>query len=88
MGLHWYGRGDRGWLRGTQHFDADNLTQSEMLCPQRPRFCTSPKTDLIDATYELPAPEVKTTVAVKIIDMLGEEVLVIKELIKQDAFTS
>lgn len=34
------------------------------------------KTDLIDGAYTLPAPSVKTTVAVKIIDMLGEEVLV------------
>lgn len=29
-------------------------------------------------TYELPAPKGKTTVAVKIVDMLGEEVLVTK----------
>ncbi|MDX9710504.1 MAG: site-specific DNA-methyltransferase [Trichloromonas sp.] len=34
------------------------------------------KTDLIDGAYTLPAPEGNTTVAVKIIDMLGEEVLV------------
>ncbi|TRO78718.1 site-specific DNA-methyltransferase [Desulfuromonas acetexigens] len=34
------------------------------------------KTDLIDGAYTLPAPEGKTTVAVKIVDMLGEEVLV------------
>lgn len=34
------------------------------------------KTDLVRGTYELPAPEGKTTVAVKILDMLGEEVLV------------
>ncbi len=40
----------------------------------------SKKNDLIDATYELPAPGVRTTVAVKIIDMLGEEVLVTKEI--------
>jgi hypothetical protein len=40
----------------------------------------SKKTALIDATYELPAPEGRTTVAVKIIDMLGEEVLVTKEI--------
>ena len=32
------------------------------------------KTDLVNGTYTLPAPEGKTTVAVKIIDMLGEEV--------------
>ena len=34
------------------------------------------KADLVKGTYELPAPKGKTTVAVKIIDMLGEEVLV------------
>lgn len=34
------------------------------------------KTDLINGKYELSAPAEKTTVAVKIIDMLGEEVLV------------
>ena len=34
------------------------------------------KTDLVAGRYELPAPNGKTTVAVKIIDMLGEEVLV------------
>jgi len=34
------------------------------------------KKDLIDGTYTLSAPTGKTTVAVKIIDMLGEEVLV------------
>jgi len=33
------------------------------------------KPDLVQGTYELPAPERETTVAVKIIDMLGEEVL-------------
>ena len=33
------------------------------------------KRDLVQGTYELPAPERETTVAVKIIDMLGEEVL-------------
>ncbi|MEW6536922.1 MAG: hypothetical protein AB1454_15025 [Candidatus Auribacterota bacterium] len=36
------------------------------------------KSDLIIGAYELPAPEGETTVAVKIIDMLGEEVLVTK----------
>lgn len=34
------------------------------------------KSDLVSGSYELPAPEGNTTVAVKIIDMLGEEVLV------------
>ncbi|MBC8448163.1 MAG: site-specific DNA-methyltransferase [Chloroflexi bacterium] len=35
------------------------------------------KNDLVSGRYELPAPEGPTTVAVKIIDMLGEEVLVV-----------
>jgi DNA modification methylase len=34
------------------------------------------KTDFVQARYELPAPKGTTTVAVKITDMLGEEVLV------------
>lgn len=38
------------------------------------------KTDLVTGRYELPAPNGKATVAVKIIDMLGEEVLVTKEI--------
>jgi hypothetical protein len=33
------------------------------------------KSDLVSGTYELPAPQGETTVAVKIVDMLGEEVL-------------
>jgi DNA modification methylase len=33
------------------------------------------KTDLVTGSYTLPAPEGKTTVAVKIVDMLGEEVI-------------
>ena len=33
------------------------------------------KDDLVQGTYELPAPKGKTTVAVKIVDMLGEEVV-------------
>ena len=33
------------------------------------------KTDLVTGRYELPAPEGPTTVAVKVTDMLGEEVL-------------
>ncbi|MDZ7698401.1 MAG: hypothetical protein U5R49_16255 [Deltaproteobacteria bacterium] len=36
--------------------------------------------DLVDGQYELPAPEGETKVAVKIIDMLGEEVLIIKRV--------
>jgi hypothetical protein len=44
-----------------------NVTLSDV--PQR-------KSDLVSGHYELPAPEGETTVAVKIIDMLGEEVLV------------
>ena len=34
------------------------------------------KTDLVQGNYELPSPQGEITVAVKIIDMLGEEVLV------------
>lgn len=33
------------------------------------------KSDLVTGRYELPAPRDRTTVALKIIDMLGEEVL-------------
>jgi len=38
------------------------------------------KTDLVSGSYTLPAPEGKTTVAVKIIDMLGEEVFFTQEV--------
>ncbi|HIJ96032.1 MAG TPA: site-specific DNA-methyltransferase [Desulfuromonadales bacterium] len=38
------------------------------------------KNDLIDGLYSLPAPTGKTTVAAKIIDMLGEEVLVVEKV--------
>jgi hypothetical protein len=38
------------------------------------------KDDLVIGAYELPAPEGETTVAVKIVDMLGEEVLVTKRV--------
>lgn len=38
------------------------------------------KDDMVSGTYQLPAPEGETTVAVKIIDMLGEEMLVAKRL--------
>jgi hypothetical protein len=34
------------------------------------------KTDVVTGTYEIPAPAGETTVAVKIVDMLGEEVIV------------
>jgi excisionase family DNA binding protein len=44
-----------------------NITLSDV--PER-------KNDLVRGRYELPAPDEPTTVAVKIIDMLGEEVLV------------
>ena len=38
------------------------------------------KSDFIKGKYELEIPKTKTTVAVKIIDMLGEEVIVVKEI--------
>jgi DNA modification methylase len=38
------------------------------------------KNDLINGAYKLPAPKSKTTVAVKIIDMLGEEVLAMAKI--------
>lgn len=38
------------------------------------------KSDLVGGEYELDAPKGKTTVAIKITDMLGEEVLVTKEV--------
>jgi hypothetical protein len=38
------------------------------------------KNDLVMGKYDLPAPQGKATVAVKIIDMLGEEVMVTKEV--------
>lgn len=38
------------------------------------------KTDLVMGKYELEIPEQKTMIAVKIIDMLGEEVLFVKEV--------
>ena len=34
----------------------------------------------MQATYELDAPAGQTTVAVKITDMLGEEVLIVREV--------
>ena len=47
-----------------------NVTLSDV--PER-------KTDLVDGRYELAAPRGKTTAAVKIVNMLGEEVLVTGE---------
>jgi DNA modification methylase len=38
------------------------------------------KNDLVTGKYEFPAPDGRTTVAVKISDMLGEEVLITKEV--------
>jgi len=38
------------------------------------------KNDLVEGKYEIDIPKKKTTIAVKIIDMLGEEVLVTKEI--------
>jgi hypothetical protein len=38
------------------------------------------KTDLVSGKYQLPAPYGQTTIAVKITDMLGEEVLVTKQI--------
>jgi DNA modification methylase len=38
------------------------------------------KSDLVSGTYDLDAPESETTVAVKITDMLGEEVLIVKNI--------
>ncbi len=38
------------------------------------------KSDLVEGSYALEAPDGETTVAVKIIDMLGEEVLVVEEV--------
>jgi hypothetical protein len=38
------------------------------------------KDDLVSGSYRLPAPEGETTVAVKLTDMLGEEVLVVESV--------
>lgn len=38
------------------------------------------KDDLVVGTYSLPAPEASATVAVKIVDMLGEEVLIVRDV--------
>lgn len=38
------------------------------------------KQDYVQGKYELPAPAAKTTVAVKVTDMLGEEVVTVKEI--------
>jgi len=37
-------------------------------------------THLVTGKYELPAPQGKSTVAVKIVDMLGEELLISREV--------
>jgi len=36
------------------------------------------KSELVSGRYELHAPKGATTVAIKIVDMLGEEVLIVK----------
>jgi hypothetical protein len=41
------------------------------------------QTGLVSGTYEIPALEGETTVAIKIIDTLGEEVLVTQRLFGQ-----
>ena len=38
------------------------------------------KTGLVRGHYELPAPRGKTTVAVKVTDMLGEDVFLTREI--------
>ena len=38
------------------------------------------KQDYIQASYRLPAPAGPTRIAVKVIDLLGEEILVVKEV--------
>ncbi len=38
------------------------------------------KQDLVQGSYELPAPPAGSTVAVKIIDMLGEELLLTRKV--------
>jgi len=38
------------------------------------------KSDLIEGRYEIEIPDEKTKIAIKIIDMLGEEVLIVKEI--------
>jgi hypothetical protein len=48
-----------------------NITLSDV--PER-------KSDLVSGHYELAAPENPTTVAIKIIDMLGEEVLTVAQV--------
>ena len=48
-----------------------NITHSDV--PEK-------KSDMVERKYEIEIPKEKTTIAVKIIDMLGEEVLVTKEI--------
>ena len=38
------------------------------------------KNDLVTGSYAVPAPDDETTVAVRIIDMLGEEVLEVEQV--------
>jgi hypothetical protein len=38
------------------------------------------KDDLVSGSYRFPAPDYETSVAVKITDMLGEEVLVVEQV--------
>jgi hypothetical protein len=53
----------------------DEYDLSTMTVVPRGRFVPKRKDDLVHGRYELPTPDGPTTVAVKIIDMLGEEVL-------------
>ena len=46
-------------------------------------MCPKKKDDLVAGKYELSAPEGQTNVAVKIIDMLGEEVLIVESVWKK-----
>jgi hypothetical protein len=54
-----------------EHGKVLNITVSDV--PEK-------KSDLVSGEYELDAPKGKTTVAVKITDMLGEEVLEVHEV--------
>ena len=60
------------------------MQNCEAFCAKKLQIpLTSPakKTDLVEGIYELDPPKMKeTTVAVKIIDMLGEEVLITKNV--------
>jgi hypothetical protein len=54
-------------------YDGDVLTVTLSDVPET-------KNGLVTGTYTLPGPEEQTTVAVKIIDMLGEEVLEVEDV--------